>query len=181
MLHGRDVERARLAALLDEARNGRAGILLVHGEPGAGKSALLDDLVANAGDDVQVLRTQGVESEAPLAFAALHRLLRPVLGTLDRLPAPQARALRVAFGMADDVTVEPFLVALATLSMLTETAENTTVLCVIDDAQWLDQATAEAVLVAVATAGRRPGRRRVRGPGRRRTHVRARRCPQRCR
>jgi DNA-binding CsgD family transcriptional regulator/predicted ATPase len=153
VLHGRDVERARLAALLDDARNGRAGTLLVHGEPGAGKSALLDDLVANAGDDVRVLRTQGVESEAPLAFAALHRLLRPVLGTLDRLPAPQARALRVAFGVADDVTVEPFLVALATLSMLTETAETATVLCVIDDAQWLDQATAHAVLVASRRLG----------------------------
>ncbi|HZB51756.1 MAG TPA: AAA family ATPase, partial [Mycobacteriales bacterium] len=153
MLHGREVERAHLATLLDEAREGHAGTLLVHGEPGAGKSALLDDLVANAGDGVRVLRTQGVESEAPLAFAALHRLLRPVLGRLDRLPAPQARALRVAFGMADDVTVQPFLVALATLSMLTETAEDTTVLCVIDDAQWLDRATAEAVLVAARRLG----------------------------
>jgi DNA-binding CsgD family transcriptional regulator len=153
VLHGRDVERARLAALLDGARTGRAGILVVHGEPGAGKSALLDDLVASAGNDVRVLRTQGVESEAPLAFAALHRLLRPVLRTLDRLPAPQARALQVAFGLADDVTVDPFLVALATLSMLTETAENTTVLCVIDDAQWLDQASAQAVLVASRRLG----------------------------
>jgi DNA-binding CsgD family transcriptional regulator len=153
VLHGRDVERARLARLLDEARNGRAGTLLVRGEPGAGKSALLDDLVATAGNDVRVLRTQGVESEAPLAFAALHRLLRSVLGTLDRLPGPQARALRAAFGLADDVTVEPFLVALATLSMLTETAENTTVLCVIDDAHWLDQASAQAVLVAARRLG----------------------------
>ncbi len=97
---------------------------------------------------MQVLRAQGVESEAPLPFAALHRLLRPVLGILDRLPAPQARALRAAFGQADDVTVEPFLAALATLSLLTEAAEDATVLCVIDDAQWLDQATADAVLVA---------------------------------
>jgi DNA-binding CsgD family transcriptional regulator len=153
VLHGREVERARLAALLDGAREGRAGTLLVTGEPGAGKSALLDDLVANAGDDVRVLRTQGVESEAPLAFAALHRLLRPVLSTLDRLPAPQARALRVAFGMADEGTVEPFLVALATLSVLTETSEDTTVLCVIDDAHWLDQATAQAVLVASRRLG----------------------------
>ena len=126
VLHGRDDERARLATLLDDARGGRAGTLLLHGEPGVGKSALLEDLVANAGDDVRVLRTQGVESEAPLPFAALHRLLRPVLGILDRLPAPQARALRAAFGEADDVAVEPFLAALATLSMLTEAAEDAT-------------------------------------------------------
>jgi DNA-binding CsgD family transcriptional regulator len=153
VLYGRDDERARLATLLDAARAGRAGTLLLHGEPGVGKSALLDDLVATAGPDVQVLRAQGVESEAPLPFAALHRLLRPVLGILDRLPAPQARALGAAFGEADDVTVEPFLAALATLSLLTEAAEDATVLCVIDDAQWLDQATADAVLVAARRLG----------------------------
>jgi DNA-binding CsgD family transcriptional regulator len=153
VLHGRDDERARLATLLDGARGGQAGTLLLHGEPGVGKSALLEDLVATAGADVQVLRAQGVESEAPLPFAALHRLLRPVLGILDRLPAPQARALRAAFGQADEVTVDPFLAALATLSLLTEAAEDATVLCVIDDAQWLDQATADAVLVATRRLG----------------------------
>ncbi len=157
MLHGRDSERTRLAALLDGARAGHAGTLLLHGEPGVGKSALLDDLVATAGEDVLVLRAQGVESEAPLPFAALHRLLRPVLGFLDRLPAPQARALQAAFGQADDAdhsaAVEPFLAALATLSLLAEAAEETTVLCVIDDAQWLDRATTDAVLVAARRLG----------------------------
>ena len=153
MLHGRDSERARLAALLDGARGGHAGTLLLHGEPGVGKSALLDDLVATAGGDVQVLRAQGVESEAPLPFAALHRLLRPVLGILDRLPGPQSRALRAAFGEADDVSVVPFLAALATLSLLTEAAEDATVLCVVDDAQWLDQATTDAVLIAARRLG----------------------------
>jgi hypothetical protein len=153
VLHGRDTERARLAALLTDARGGHAGTLLLHGEPGVGKSALLEDLVVAAGDDVQVLRAQGVESEAPLPFAALHRLLRPVLSILDRLPAPQARALRAAFGEADDVAVEPFLAALATLSVLTQAAEDEPVLCVLDDAQWLDQATTEAVLVAVRRLG----------------------------
>ena len=148
VLHGRDAERARLAALLDDARQGRAGTLLLHGEPGVGKSALLEDLVATAGNDMLVLRTQGVESEGPLPFAALHRMLRPVLGILDRLPSPQATALRAAFGVQDQVAVEPFLVALATLSMLTEAAEDAPVLCVIDDAHWLDQATEDAVLVA---------------------------------
>ena len=103
---------------------------------------------------MRVLRTQGLESEAPLAFAALHRLLRPVLGTLDRLPAPQARALRSRVrpgGRGNGST--PFLVALATLSMLTEAAEDAPVLCVIDDAQWLDQAIADAVLVAARRLG----------------------------
>ncbi|MDQ1620520.1 MAG: hypothetical protein QOE19_3089, partial [Actinomycetota bacterium] len=153
MLYGRDAERASLAALLEDARQGKAGTLLLHGDPGVGKSALLEDLVANTGSDVRVLRTQGLESEAPLAFAALHRLLRPVLGHLERLPGPQASALRIAFGQENDVTVQPFLVALATLSMLTEAAEDAPVLCVIDDAQWLDQATADAILVASRRLG----------------------------
>jgi DNA-binding CsgD family transcriptional regulator len=161
VLHGRDAERARLAGVLRDARAGRAGTLLVHGEPGAGKSALLDDLVAHAGSDVCVLRTQGVESEAPLAFAALHRLLRPVLDLLDRLPSPQARCLRIAFGLEselpvgerDTATLQPFLVALGTLSMLTEAAEAGTVLCLVDDAQWLDQATADALLIAARRLG----------------------------
>jgi DNA-binding CsgD family transcriptional regulator len=110
---------------------------------------------------VCILRTQGVESEAPLAFAALHRLLRPVLGLLDRLPSPQARCLRIAFGLEsepqfgdrDTATLQPFLVALGTLSMLTEAAEAMTVLCLVDDAQWLDQATADALLVASRRLG----------------------------
>jgi DNA-binding CsgD family transcriptional regulator len=153
VLHGRDAEQARLAALLVDARGGRAGAVLLHGEPGAGKSALLEDLVAGAGHGWLVLRTQGVESEAPLAFAALHRLLRPVLGLLDRLPGPQSRALRSVFGQEDMDAVQPFLVALATLSLLTEAAEGAPVLCVIDDAQWLDQATADAVLVASRRLG----------------------------
>ena len=153
VLHGRDAESGRLRTLLDNARNGHAGTLLLHGEPGVGKSALLEDLVAAAGADVQLLRAQGVESESPLPFAALHRLLRPVLGVLDRLPTPQARALRAAFGEVDDVTVEPFLAALAILSLLTEAAEDATVLAVIDDAQWLDRASADALLVAARRLG----------------------------
>ncbi|UQU67601.1 LuxR family transcriptional regulator [Couchioplanes caeruleus] len=161
MLHGRDAEQARLAGVLRDARAGRAGMVLVHGEPGVGKTTLIDWLAADTADGVCVLRTQGVESEAPLAFAALHRLLRPVLGLLDRLPPPQARAMRTAFGLefgTDDGGIpQPFLVALATLSMLAEAAENATVLCLVDDAQWLDQATSEALL----TAGRRLGADRV--------------------
>jgi DNA-binding CsgD family transcriptional regulator/tetratricopeptide (TPR) repeat protein len=147
VLHGRDVERARLAALVEDAGRARAGAVVVHGEAGAGKSALLEDVIAGA-VGVRVLRTQGLESESPLAFAALHRLLRPVRQVLDRLPVPQARALRVAFGEEEGAAVDPFLVALATLSALTEAAEASPVLCLIDDAHWLDGASADALLFA---------------------------------
>jgi GTPase SAR1 family protein len=152
VLQGRDSERARLAALAGRARSGQAAVLVVLGEPGVGKSALLQDLVSSqqAAADVagiRVLRTHGVESESPLPFAALHRLLRPVL-RLERLPVPQARALRVAFGQEEGSSVEPFLVGVATLSALTEAAEDGPVLCVVDDAQWLDTASAGALLFA---------------------------------
>ena len=147
MLHGRELERGRLAALLDQVSQGRAGAIVVHGEAGVGKSALLDDLVAGAVDTC-VLRTRGLESESPLAFAALHRLLRPILPVLDRLASPQARALRVAFGQQDGPAVDPFLIAVATLSALTEAAEDSPVLCVVDDAHWLDDASANALLFA---------------------------------
>jgi DNA-binding CsgD family transcriptional regulator len=146
VLHGRDIELARLVALIEDARDGRAGSVVVHGEPGVGKSALLTEVLSTV-SDVRVLRTQGLESESPLAFAALHRLLRPVLGLIERLPGPQANALRVAFGQQAG-TVEPFLVAVATLSMLTEAAEEQPVVCVVDDAHWLDAASADALLFA---------------------------------
>ena len=146
MLHGRGVELARLSALIEDARGGTAGSVVVHGEPGMGKSALLAEVLSTA-SDVRVLRTQGLESESPLAFAALHRLLRPVLGLLERLPEPQAHALGVAFGH-EVGRVDPFLVAVATLSMLTEAAEEQPVVCVIDDAHWLDSASTDALLFA---------------------------------
>ncbi|MGA8208764.1 MAG: AAA family ATPase, partial [Nocardioidaceae bacterium] len=146
MLHGRDVELAHLSAMIDRARDGTAGSVVLHGEPGVGKSALLGQVLSTV-SGVRVLRTQGLESESPLAFAALHRLLRPVLGLVERLPEPQARALGVAFGQVVG-TVEPFLVAVATLSMLTEAADEQPLVCVVDDAHWLDSASADALLFA---------------------------------
>ncbi len=146
VLHGRDVELARLVALIEDARGGTAGSVVVHGEPGVGKSALLAEVLSSV-SDVRVLRTQGLESESPLAFAALHRLLRPVLDLVGRLPEPQARALGVAFGQ-EVGTVEPFLVAVATLSILTEAAEELPVVCIVDDAHWLDSASTDALLFA---------------------------------
>ena len=156
MLVGRDLETAHLAELLDHARHGSSASLVVRGEPGVGKSALLEELVADAAE-VLVLRTQGLETESPLAFAALHRLLLPVRRLREELPAPQARALRVAFGEEDGPSIEPFLVAVATLSMLTTAAEESTVVCVVEDAHWLDSATADALLFC----GRRLGADRV--------------------
>ena len=152
MLVGRDLESVHLAELLDRARHGSSASLIVSGEPGVGKSALLEELVAGAGE-VVVLRTQGLEAESPLAFAALHRLLLPVMRLREHLPAPQARALRVAFGEEDGPPVEPFLVAVATLSMLTAAAEESTVLCVVEDAHWLDSATADALLLCARRLG----------------------------
>ena len=133
VLFGRDAELAALASFVGEARAGRGGALVVRGLPGVGKSALLAHVAGT--DDVQVLRVRGVESESPLAFAALQRLLRPVLHHLGRLPAPQARALLAAFGATEDADTDRFRVFLATLSLLAEAAEHTPVLAVVDDAQ----------------------------------------------
>jgi DNA-binding CsgD family transcriptional regulator/tetratricopeptide (TPR) repeat protein len=153
VLHGREPERAHLAALVEHARAGTGAVLVLVGEPGVGKTALLADLTTpqqqpDQGSNLRVLRTAGVESESPLPYAALHRLLRPV-ADFERLPAPQARALRVAFGLEDGPTVEPFLVGVATLSVLTDAAEpDRPLLCVVDDAHWLDSASADALMFA---------------------------------
>ena len=152
MLVGRDPERALLAALVDEARHGTARSVVVRGEPGVGKSALLDAMVAEGGGAL-VLRTQGLEVEAPLAFAALHRLLRPLARLREHLPRPQAHALAVALGEDDGPSVEPFLVGVATLSLLTAAAEESLVLCVVDDAHWLDPASAGALLFSARRLG----------------------------
>jgi DNA-binding CsgD family transcriptional regulator len=152
VLVGREPERTHLRSLIEQARHGSAATLVLRGEPGVGKSALLDALVAEVGEPT-VLTTRGLEVEAPLAFAALHRLLRPVLRFRDSIPAPQSRALRVAFGEEDGPVVEPFLVGVATLSMLTAAAEENLVLCIIDDAHWLDPASADALLFCARRLG----------------------------
>ena len=118
----------------------------MRGEPGVGKTALLAAGVA--GSDALVLRTEGIESEAPLAFAALHRLLRPILGHIGRLPPSQAEALLVALGERDGPVPDRFGVFVATLSLLVEAAEERPVVAVVDDAHWLDAVSAEALLFA---------------------------------
>jgi len=144
MLYGRDLERSAINALVDGAREARGGVLVLRGRAGAGKSALLEDAVAAAGG-VRALRATGVESEFELPFAALHQLLRPVLSDVDRLPAPQASALGMAFGLASNAQDNRFLVSVAVLGILDQLAEESPVLCVIDDAQWLDDASASAL------------------------------------
>lgn len=152
VLVGREPEKRLLGELLESAREGSAGTLVLRGEPGVGKSALLDEVVSRAGE-VTLLRTQGLEVEAPLAFAALHRLIRPLTRLRAGLPEPQARALRVAFGEEEGDSVEPFLVGVATLSLLTVAAEENLVLCIVDDAHWLDAATAGALLFCAHRLG----------------------------
>ncbi|MGI5499775.1 ATP-binding protein [Lentzea sp. CA-135723] len=146
MLVGRRSERDRVAALLKQASSGRSAALVVRGDAGVGKSALLDDAVAAAGA-VRVLRGVGIESEAELAFGALHLLLYPHLDRLDLLPAPQAAALRGAFGLSD-APATPFLIGAATLTLLAELAAEQPLLCVVDDAQWLDRGSSDALLFA---------------------------------
>lgn len=145
VLRGRAREQAALDDLLAGARAGSGSALVLSGEPGAGKSTLVADTIARA-DGFTVLRAQGVESEAPLAFAALHQLLRPVSGHLDDVPAPQAAALRAAFGEVDASVGDRHLVFLATLSLLSEAAGRRPVLAVVDDAHWLDDASTAALL-----------------------------------
>ena len=119
-----------------------SGALVLRGEPGVGKSALLGYAVERAAD-LQIVRMVAVESEKTLGFAAVHQLLVPFLPAVDRLPEPQRRALGVAFGLVSGPPADPFLVGLAVLTLLSDAAEARPVLCVVDDAQWLDEESAD--------------------------------------
>ena len=123
MLHGRAAELAEIYGLLTDARGGRSSLLVLQGEAGSGKTALLEHVAGDA-EDFRVLRCTGVESEAELPFAALHLLLLDFLDRLDSLPRPQAAALRAAFGLEDAPGVDRFLAGLATLTLLSEVAET---------------------------------------------------------
>ncbi|WP_433005511.1 AAA family ATPase [Kribbella sp. CA-294648] len=143
MLYGRQAEQAAVDDLLES----RSGALIVRGEAGIGKSALLDYAAGRA--QARVLRVNGVESEADLPFAALHLLLRPVLDELAALPPQQAEALRAALGLGGPTRGDRFLVGLATLSLLVELSAAGPVVCLVDDAHWLDGESADALLFAV--------------------------------
>ncbi|MEU7882099.1 ATP-binding protein [Microbispora bryophytorum] len=147
MLYGRSAETAAIGDLIDRAGKGHGGALVLRGEAGAGKTALLD-LAASRGGPMRVLRTTGVEAEADLAFAALHQLLLPVAGLLDALPEPQAEAVRGALGLAPAGSGDRFLLAAGVLSLLAEAAAPNGLICVVDDLQWVDRPSADALLFA---------------------------------
>ena len=147
-LLGRAVECEQLDELLTAVRNGRSGVLVVRGEAGCGKSALLDYVAARS-DGCRLDRAMGVESEMELPFATLHHLCMPVLDRVERLPPPQREALRTAFGLSAGRQPDPFLVGLAVLTLLSEVAETQPLVCLVDDAHWLDHSSA-LVLAFVA-------------------------------
>src|SRR5260370_42698566 len=135
-------ERAVLDGVLDEARWGSSAVLVVRGEPGIGKTALLD-YAAGRAVGFRVIRAWGVESEMELAFAGLHQLCVPMLGRLDQLPGPQRDALAVAFGMREGPAPDRFLVGLAVLSLLAATPEDQPPACLVDATPWLRPATVQ--------------------------------------
>jgi DNA-binding CsgD family transcriptional regulator len=163
---GRQAECASLDRLLADARAGQSAVLVLCGEPGIGKTALLGYAAGRAAG-FQVVRAVGVESEMELPFAGLHQLCGTMLDGLGRLPPPQHDALGTAFGLSSGAQPDRFLVGLAVLSLLSEAAEQRPLLCLVDDAQWLDRSSAQVLAfvarrlgadsVALLFAEREPG------------------------
>src|SRR3954462_11046145 len=145
MLRGRRVEREALERLLAAVRGGQSRVLVLCGEAGVGKTALVESAIRSA-SGFRVMRAVGVESEMELAFAALQQLCAPLLQRLDRLPGPQREALGGAFGLRAGDAPDRFLVGLAVLSLFAEAAEEQPLLCVVDDAQWLDRASLQSLV-----------------------------------
>jgi DNA-binding CsgD family transcriptional regulator/tetratricopeptide (TPR) repeat protein len=143
-LTDRHSERDALDGLVDAVRGGRSRALVVRGEPGVGKTVLLDYLAGKA-RGCRVARAVGVQTEMELAFAGLHQLCAPMLGRAEHLPVPQHDALRIAFGLAAGPPPDRFMVGLAVLSLLSEVAGERPLICLIDDEQWLDHASAQAL------------------------------------
>ena len=143
LLLGRAGERGALDRLLENVRGGQSAVLVIRGEPGVGKTALLH-YCARQASGFRVARIAGVESEMELPFAALHQLCAPMLGGVAALPEPQRQALQAAFGLAAGGAPNRFVVGLAVLSLLGEVAAARPLVCLVDDAQWLDQASRQA-------------------------------------
>ena len=153
MIYGRDAERAHLADVVEAARVGTSTALVVRGEAGAGKSVLLDDLSERA-EGFRTLRALGVESESELAFVGLRQLLAPLLGELHALSAPRREALASALGLGEaETTPDRFLIATAVLDLLANAAERGPLLAIVDDAQWLDGASQDALLFVARRLG----------------------------
>jgi DNA-binding CsgD family transcriptional regulator len=152
LLLGRERELASLSELVAKVRDGGGATIVVRGEAGVGKSVLLDHLVA-AASGFQVVRIVGVEGEVDLPYAGLQQLCRSWVDTIDVLPEPQSHALSVAFGLRSGEAPDRYLVGLAALSLLSEVASEQPLLCVIDDAQWLDPATIQALAFVARRVG----------------------------
>jgi len=144
VLRGRRSECDVLARLLDAVPTGRSSVLVLRGEAGCGKSALLDFMLERAAG-FRVARVVGIESEMELAYAGLHQLCGPMLDRVEKLPPPQRDALRVAFGLQEGAAPDRFLIGLAVLTLLAGAAEEQPLACVIDDAQWLDRASVQSL------------------------------------
>src|ERR1700680_3516691 len=143
-LRGRSRERERLGRLLTGIRSGRSGVLVVRGEAGIGKTALLEQLVEQASGCI-VARAAGVQADMELPFAGLQQWFGSMLGSLERLPGPQRDAVEVAFGLRSGPAPDRFEVGLAMVGLLADVAEQEPLVCVVDDAQWLDQASARTL------------------------------------
>lgn len=144
VLRGRAAESSRLDSLLRSARAGHSAVAVLRGETGIGKTALIEHLLSST-SDVQVLRTVGVESDMELPYAGLHRLVYPLAAGIDKLPDPQRRALDTAFGRASGPAPDRFLVGLAVLDLIATASLNAPVVCIVDDAQWLDKVSAQTL------------------------------------
>lgn len=153
VLYGRSNEMQHIDKLLRDARAGRSGALVIIAESGEGKSALLNAAVDRAGDGWRILRCTGIDSESELPFAGLHLLLGRAVDTLDVLPGPQRHALGSALGLWPSEGADRFLIGVATLSLLAELSADGPVLCLIDDAHWLDRPSADALLFAARRLG----------------------------
>jgi len=174
MLVGREEERAQIGRLLERARESRGGALVVRGEAGIGKTTLLEHAMQTA-EDFRILRALSVESEAELPFAGLHELIRPIVQLIDELPGPQARALKAALALAPHEAGDRFAASAGTLGLLAAAGAEQPLLCVVDDAHWLDQESAEALVfaarrvehdpVALLLAAREPGAPGFAAPG----------------
>src|SRR6188472_3924847 len=141
---GRASERQTLDRLLDRVRGGESAVLVIRGEAGIGKTALLRYCARQAAG-CRVAQLAGVESELELPFAALHQLCAPLLSDLAALPEPQQRALRVVFGSSAGSAPDRFLIGLAVLGLLAEVAATRPLVCLVDDAQWVDDASAQVL------------------------------------